>query len=200
MRQGATTTATGASPDCATSSPGTGARVRLGEAQVGGAPIDEDLRRVETAIDVAGAADRVAVDANWRLDTETAVELGKALLPLGLMRYEEPVDPLDYDAHAQVAASNPGVLATGENLFSVQDVRNLVRYGGLRPGRDVLQMDLVLSYGLTEYLRMLDAIEAAGWSRDPCTPHSGHLLNLLVASPKPPNGTPTPGWRPSSLA
>ena len=40
----------------------------------------------------------------------------------------------------------------GENLFSHQDARNLVRYGGMRPGpRDWLQFDCALSYGLCEY-------------------------------------------------
>jgi D(-)-tartrate dehydratase len=32
-------------------------------------------------------------------------------------------------------------VATGENLFSVSDVRNLLRYGGTRSAGDVFQMD-----------------------------------------------------------
>ena len=49
-------------------------------------------------------------------------------------------------------------MATGENLFSMQDARNLIRYGGMRPDRDVLQFDCALSYGLVEYLRTLDML------------------------------------------
>src|SRR3954470_2781586 len=52
---------------------------------------------------------------------------------------------------------SPPPLATGENLFSHQDARNLIRHGGLRPDRDILQFDPALSYGLVEYLRTLDA-------------------------------------------
>lgn len=49
-----------------------------------------------------------------------------------------------------------GPLATGENLFSLQDARNLIRYGGLRPATDYIQVDPALSYGLVEYLRILE--------------------------------------------
>ena len=43
----------------------------------------------------------------------------------------------------------------------MQDCRNLIRHGGLRPDRDILQFDPALSYGLVEYLRTLDDAEGA---------------------------------------
>jgi D(-)-tartrate dehydratase len=150
--------------------------------KVGGAPLAEDLARIETAIAVAGAADRVAVDANARFDPDTAEAFGRAIEPLGLLWYEEPVDPLDYAGFATLAQTYPGALATGENLFSRQDARNLLRHGGLRPDRDVLQMDPVLSYGLTEYLGMVEDAVAAGWPLTALVPHGGHLLNLHAAA------------------
>ena len=55
----------------------------------------------------------------------------------------------------------PGPMATGENLFSMQDARNLIRYGGMRPDRDWLQFDCALTYGLVEYLRTLDMLQDA---------------------------------------
>ena len=36
-----------------------------------------------------------------------------------------------------LATRYAGPLATGENLFSMQDARNLIRHGGLRADRDV---------------------------------------------------------------
>ena len=95
---------------------------------------------------------------------------------------EEPVDPLDFEAHNAIAAGSPLPLATGENIFSAADTLNLVRYGGLRPDRDFLQMDVSLSYGIVEYLRILDVVEAHGWSRRHCLPHAGHLLAFNVVA------------------
>ena len=72
-------------------------------------------------------------------------------------------------------------MATGENLFSTQDARNLIRYGGMRPGVDILQFDCALSYGLVEYLRTLDMAAAHGWSSRSFIPHGGHQLSLNIA-------------------
>ena len=61
-------------------------------------------------------------------------------------------------------------MATGENLFSMQDARNLIRYGGMRPDRDWLQFDCALSYGLVEYLRTLDMLQRARLVAQPLHP------------------------------
>lgn len=150
--------------------------------KIGGVEIAQDLERIDLAIEVAGAPSRVAVDANGRLDLDSALAYARAIESLGLKWYEEPVDPLDYASLSAVAAVFRPPLATGENLFSVQDVRNLLRYGGLRSASDFLQMDPVLGYGLVEYERMLAAIDEFGWDRSQCVPHGGHLLNLHIAA------------------
>ena len=69
-------------------------------------------------------------------------------------------------------------IATGENLFSRDDARNLIRYAGLRKDRDILQFDISLSYGIVEYLRILDDLGEHGWRRERCAPHAGHLLAM----------------------
>lgn len=150
--------------------------------KIGGLPLPADLARVETAVEVAGGGDRVAVDANGRFGRDQALAYAAALADLGLRWYEEATDPLDYALHRELAEAYPGALATGENLFSVQDVRNLLTFGGIRPGRDVLQMDAGLSYGLTEYARMIEAMEAHGIDRSQAFPHGGHLINLHIAA------------------
>src|SRR5690606_24877365 len=75
-----------------------------------------------------------------------------------------------------------GPLATGENLFSHQDVKNLALYGGMRRNHDVFQMDSGLAYGITEYARMLNEIERRGFSRKFCFPHGGQLMALQVVA------------------
>lgn len=150
--------------------------------KIGGAALGEDLTRIEAVVDAVGDAGRVAVDANGRFDRAQATRWADALAPYGLRWYEEPGDPLDYALHRTVTDRYDGAVATGENLFSVPDVTNLVRYGGMRPNRDVFQMDPGLSYGLGEYMRMLDVLEAHGFDRRFAFPHGGHLINLHVAA------------------
>ena len=150
--------------------------------KIGGAPLAEDLRRIEAVLEVVGEGDGLAVDANGRFDLETAIAYARALEPYGLRWYEEAGDPLDYALQAELAAHYAGPMATGENLFSMQDARNLIRYGGMRPDRDVLQFDCALSYGLVEYLRTLEMMEDNGWSARTCVPHGGHQLSLNMAA------------------
>ncbi len=150
--------------------------------KIGGAPLPADLERVEAVLAVLPPGGRLAVDANGRFDLRTALAYGSALSAYDLMWYEEPCDPLDLLAHAVLAESYPGTLATGENLFAAQEVRNVARYAGLRSDRDVLQMDPSLSYGVPEYADMLTQLAAHGWSAERCWPHGGHLHNLAVAA------------------
>jgi L-alanine-DL-glutamate epimerase-like enolase superfamily enzyme len=150
--------------------------------KIGGASIDEDRRRIEAVLQEIGSEARLAVDANGRLDLETAIAYAKMLRNYPLFWYEEVGDPLDYALQASLSEFYPGPMATGENLFSHQDARNLLRYGGMRPDRDYLQFDCALSYGLVEYLRTLDVLEQFGWSPLRCIPHGGHQMSLNIAA------------------
>lgn len=150
--------------------------------KIGAAPLDEDLRRIEAVLEIVGDGRRLAVDANGRFDLNTAVAYAKALKPYNLFWYEEAGDPLDYALQAELAEHYDGSMATGENLFSHQDARNLLRYGGMRPDRDYLQFDCALSYGLVEYLRTLGVVEQLGWSTRRIVPHGGHQMSLNIAA------------------
>ena len=75
--------------------------------KIGGAPLAEDMKRIEAAIGVVGRADRLAVDANGRFDLKTALAYAEALAPLGLRWYEEAGDPLDYQLQAVLAEHYP---------------------------------------------------------------------------------------------
>jgi L-alanine-DL-glutamate epimerase-like enolase superfamily enzyme len=149
--------------------------------KIGGDTLEEDRKRVEGVLDVVGDGSRLAVDANGRFDLETALAYGNALAPYRLRWYEEAGDPLDYHLQSVLAQAYPHPLATGENLFSHQDARNLIRYGGMRADRDVLQFDPALSYGLVEYLRTVETLERLGWSRRRLIPHGGHLFAVHIA-------------------
>jgi D(-)-tartrate dehydratase len=150
--------------------------------KIGGASLAEDQRRIEAVLREIGTEARLAVDANGRFDLETAISYAKMLRQYNLFWYEEIGDPLDFALQAAINEFYPNPMATGENLFSHQDARNLLKYGGMRPDRDWLQFDCALSYGLVEYLRTLAVIEQAGWSPSRCIPHGGHQMSLNIAA------------------
>jgi L-alanine-DL-glutamate epimerase-like enolase superfamily enzyme len=146
--------------------------------KVAGAPLAQDLARIEQALAIVGDGARLAVDANGAASADLMAALGG----YGLAWVEEPVGPLDYDGLAALTAGYEGTIATGENLFSLADAQNLARHGGLRPDRDLLQFDIAASYGVVEYLRILETLGAAGWSRRRFLPHAGHLLAFHAAA------------------
>ncbi|MCG6884704.1 MAG: mandelate racemase/muconate lactonizing enzyme family protein [Silicimonas sp.] len=150
--------------------------------KIGGASLDEDCRRIEAVLEVVGDGKYLAVDANGRFDLDTAIAYAEALAPFGLFWYEEAGDPLDYALQSELAAHYDGAMATGENLFSHQDARNLLRHGGMRPDRDWLQFDCALSYGLVEYLRTLALLPEYGFTNRNVIPHGGHQLSLNIAA------------------
>jgi len=150
--------------------------------KIGGASLAEDCERIEAVLKILGPGRHLAVDANGRFDLDTAIAYARALSQYPLFWYEEAGDPLDYELQAKLADVYAGSMATGENLFSMQDARNLIRYGGMRADRDWLQFDCALSYGLVEYLRTLDMLRQYGWSPRRCIPHGGHQMSLAIAA------------------
>jgi L-alanine-DL-glutamate epimerase-like enolase superfamily enzyme len=150
--------------------------------KIGGAPIAEDRGADRGRAEGDRLEARLAVDANGRFDLETAIAYAKMLRDYPLFWYEEAGDPLDFRAAGALAEFYPGPMATGENLFSHQDARNLLRYGGMRPDRDWLQFDCALSTGCANicarsacWRSRLVAVAAA-------FPHGGHQMSLNIAA------------------
>jgi L-alanine-DL-glutamate epimerase-like enolase superfamily enzyme len=146
--------------------------------KIGGAELAADLKRIEAVLAILEPHMSLAVDGNGAFDRKTAAQYVGALAAYPLMWLEEPVNPLDFEGLRDIAERSSLPLAVGENLFSADDARNLLRYGGLRRDRDLLQFDISLSYGIVEYCRILDNLSEHGWSRRRCAPHAGHLLAL----------------------
>jgi L-alanine-DL-glutamate epimerase-like enolase superfamily enzyme len=150
--------------------------------KVGGLPLADDMKRVEAVKSILPNYAELAVDANCKFTRNEALAYAKALRGFNLRWFEEPCDPLDYALLAEIASVYDGPLSTGENLFSTQDVENLVRYGGLKPERrDVIQVDPPQSYGVVQYSRTLDMLARHGWPRQNLFPHGGNQMSLAIA-------------------
>ena len=150
--------------------------------KVGGLPLDQDLRRLEAVLEIVGSGDNLAVDANCKFTRDEALRYAQALAPFKLRWFEEPCDPLDYALFAEIAGVYAPPLATGENLYSMQDVENLVRFGGWRADRDVIQVDPPQAYGIAQYARTLAMLETHGWPRSGLFPHGGNQMSLAIAA------------------
>lgn len=148
--------------------------------KVGGAPVPEDVKRVEAALKVVGEGKRLAVDANGAFNRERALAYADALAPFSLRWFEEPTDPLDFALLAEVVGRYGSAIGTGENLFSTPDIENLVRFGGLRADRDILQIDVPQSYGIVQFARTLEMLNGQGWNRSSVFPHGGNQMTLHI--------------------
>src|SRR5262245_23469311 len=150
--------------------------------KVGGLPLADDVRRVAAVKQVLGNRVQLAVDANAKFRREEALAYARALALFELRWFEEPCDPLDFALLAEIASVYPPPLATGENLYSTQDVENLVRFGGLKPERrDVIQVDPPQAYGIGQYAKTVSMLEDHGWSRASLFPHGGNQMSLAIA-------------------
>jgi len=150
--------------------------------KVGGASLPEDISRIEAVKATIGNRGQLAVDANSKFERDEAIAYARAMAPYKLRWYEEPCDPLDFASLAAVSDAYGGALSTGENLFSTQDVENLVRFGGLKPERgDVIQVDPPQAYGIVQYARTLDMLAKHGWPRSGLFPHGGNQMSLHIA-------------------
>jgi len=150
--------------------------------KLGGRDTASDAARVEAAVGVLGSHGDLAVDLNGALEPDIAYDWVRGVNANDLAWIEEPVPPLDYSLLASFIGLCTAPVATGENLFSWEDARNLLRYGGIRGDRDIIQVDISLSYGICEYLRVVGGFEAAGWSRRRFWPHAGHLFAAQVVA------------------
>ena len=148
--------------------------------KVGGMAIPDDMARVEAALAVVGGSEHLAVDANAGFDRARALAYAQALAPYQLRWFEEPTDPLDFALLAEVVQLYDAPIGTGENLFSTQDVANLVRFGGLRQDRDIIQTDVPQSYGIAQFARTLTVLRELGWSPRSIFPHGGNQMTLHI--------------------
>lgn len=150
--------------------------------KIGGRSLGENLKRIDAVLRFLPSGQHLAVDAMNRYGPDAAENVARALSRYGLRWFEDICEPLDFALQARIGAIYDAPIAAGEALFSPEDAGNLLRYGGIRPNRDVLVFDPVHCYGLPGYLRILAVLRKAGISPLSCQPHGGHLFCLHLAA------------------
>ncbi|MEO7403849.1 MAG: enolase C-terminal domain-like protein, partial [Burkholderiales bacterium] len=115
-------------------------------------------------------------------DRVGAIAAAKALAPYRLRWFEEPCDPIDFETCAELARFYESPLATGENLYSLQDVKNLARLGGFRRDHDVIQVDPPQCYGFSYFAGIVAMLRGEGWTTRTLFPHGGNQMSLALAA------------------
>ncbi len=146
--------------------------------KVGRGSLDDDVRRIRAALDLAGKNRRVMVDANQVFDRNEALRRGRVYQEMGCFWYEEPLPPHDMEGYAELARELDIRIATGENLYTKYAFAELIS----RRGADVVQPDNRRAGGVTEWLEIAAVADVFGLA---VASHGGGSanLNMLLAMP-----------------
>ena len=146
--------------------------------KVGRDKLSEDVARVKAMRAHLGDEFPLMVDANMRWMADEAIRAAKAFQPFDLTWLEEPVMPEDYEGHTRVARDGGIPIASGENLRSLWDFKQLISSGGASfPEPDVTNCG-----GVTAFMKIARLAEAFNL---PVTSHGAHdiTVQLLAACP-----------------
>ncbi len=124
--------------------------VKLGWGPLGRDP-GHDVRLAAAAKEAAGDGD-ILIDAGlgYVADAKVAIGVARELEQLGVYWLEEPFEPDEYEAYAELADAVDIRIAAGEQDTTVWGFRELIERGHV----DLVQPDVTRCGGITELLRI----------------------------------------------
>jgi len=94
----------------------------------------------------------IIIELHSFTDTTTAIQLGKALEPLNIYYYEEPVHPLNVESMLEIHRNLNIPIATGERIYTRFGFREFLEKRAVQ----VIQPDLCITGGITETKKICD--------------------------------------------
>jgi L-alanine-DL-glutamate epimerase-like enolase superfamily enzyme len=146
--------------------------------KVGRARLSEDLERVQAMRAHLGPDFPLMLDANMRWTVDEAIRAARAFQDSNLVWLEEPTIPDDVAGHARIVRDGGLPIATGENLHTLHEFKQMIEAGGVTfPEPDVTNCG-----GITVFMKVAHLAEAYNL---PLTSHGVHDLtvHLLAAAP-----------------
>jgi L-alanine-DL-glutamate epimerase-like enolase superfamily enzyme len=146
--------------------------------KVGRTRLAEDVERVAALRELLGPDIPLMVDANMRWSVEQAIRAARRFADHGVYWLEEPTIPEDFEGHRRIQIEGGVPIASGENLHTITEFRQLIAAGGASfPEPDVSNIG-----GVTAWLKVARLAEA---NNLPVTSHGVHDLHvhLLAAIP-----------------
>jgi L-alanine-DL-glutamate epimerase-like enolase superfamily enzyme len=131
--------------------------------KLGWGPLGKDAKhdvRLAAAAKEAAGDDEILIDAGfgYRGDPKTAIEVARELEQLGVFWLEEPFEPDEYEAYAELADTVDIRVAAGEQDTTVWGFRELIE----RAHVDLVQPDVTRCGGITEWLRIAELAREHG--------------------------------------
>ncbi len=119
--------------------------------------------------DAVGPDLDLMIDVVNRLSVPEAIEAGRVLEPYGLYFFEDPIEPDNIDAMAEVAARVPIPIASGERLYTIYQFRELLN----KNASAYIRPDISVAGGITN-LKKIAALAEASYvgmaPHNPCSP------------------------------
>lgn len=114
--------------------------------------VAEDTALIRAVREAIGPAVGLMLDANHGYDCIEAIALGRAVAPLDIGWFEEPVVPDDLDSYVEVRRGQPIPVAGGECEFTRWGFREVFK----RRAIDIIQPDTCAAGGLSECKKIAD--------------------------------------------
>jgi L-alanine-DL-glutamate epimerase-like enolase superfamily enzyme len=146
--------------------------------KVGRPRLAEDVAKLAAMRAHLGDGFPLMVDANMKWSADEAIRAARAFLPYEPLWLEEPIVPDDVAGHVRVVREGGLPIATGENLRSLWEFKQVIAAGGVTfPEPDVTNCG-----GVTAFMKIAHLAEAFNL---PVTSHGAHdvTVHLLAACP-----------------